>query len=267
MPDLFVSRATSCLFGESYCSEIIKNLLVFHAPNHSKIMKTIKCQCLALAAFVLFATQLAAQNISRSIENFEKLAVSGSFEVHAEQGNTPSVRLELSGNIDADMIVTEVRGNTLHISYERWVNNVRGKAKIYVTFNQLTDITNSGASNIFVKSTLKTDRFSVTCSGSGKVEVDIDARDVKTVISGSGSISMGGKAESQSVTISGSGSMNALEMASKSADIRLSGSGRAQVQVSDELTVSASGSGNVKYRGNPSRENIKISGSGRVVKI
>ena len=47
------------------------------------------------------------------------------------------------------------------------------------------------------------------------------------------------------------------------ADITISGSGSAEVNVSEQLDIKISGSGDVYYRGNPSI-NIDISGSGDV---
>ena len=75
-----------------------------------------------------------------------------------------------------------------------------------------------------------------------------------------------GKADSQDIDISGSGSYEALDLESKEAEIDLGGSGKASVNVLDDLDVTISGSGSVQYRGNPTVIQ-DIRGSGEVRKL
>ena len=68
------------------------------------------------------------------------------------------------------------------------------------------------------------------------------------------------------ISISGSGNIDALDLASQVAEIRISGSGSIRVNVQQNLDVRISGSGSVKYRGQP-QISQSISGSGSVKSV
>jgi len=85
-------------------------------------------------------------------------------------------------------------------------------------------------------------------------------------IIGSGDISISSNDTllTNSIKISGSGDLHNFEIYSKDADVNISGSGSAYVNVIDDLDVNIIGSGNVHYIGKPFM-NIDISGTGRVI--
>ena len=64
-------------------------------------------------------------------------------------------------------------------------------------------------------------------------------------------------------TISGSGKIRAYDLLSAETNIRISGSGNAELSVADYLKAKVSGSGKVRYKGNPTVD-VDISGSGKV---
>ena len=50
----------------------------------------------------------------------------------------------------------------------------------------------------------------------------------------------------------------------KEVEAKVSGSGDMEISVTERLTARVSGSGDIKYKGKPSIEDIKVSGSGDV---
>lgn len=83
---------------------------------------------------------------------------------------------------------------------------------------------------------------------------------------GSGSLRLRGEASDYTATIQGSGSINAFDHATRTTIVTVSGSGTAEVFVTEQLDVTIDGSGNVRYRGDPTNVNQEISGSGTVSK-
>jgi hypothetical protein len=63
--------------------------------------------------------------------------------------------------------------------------------------------------------------------------------------------------------MSGASKLNADDLQVRTAQISISGAGKAEVAVSDSLKVAISGAGKVTYRGNPTIEK-QISGAGTV---
>ncbi len=106
----------------------------------------------------------------------------------------------------------------------------------------------------------------ITVTGSGDATLTgLDLSVVTVDMTGSGDVTVGGRASSQQVTVTGSGNYRAGELATERADVRLSGSGGAAVDVTGSLTATVTGSGSVTYTGNPATVNRSSTGSGEVV--
>jgi hypothetical protein len=67
------------------------------------------------------------------------------------------------------------------------------------------------------------------------------------------------------VTVSGSGEYAGSDLATQQTEVEVSGSGNAKVNVTDSLTATVTGSGNVTYTGNPAQVQQDSSGSGDIV--
>lgn len=86
-------------------------------------------------------------------------------------------------------------------------------------------------------------------------------------MSGSGKVKIeGGQAEEANIGQSGSGDFEGINFTAATVKIGKSGSGSTSIGVTESLTVGASGSGNVYYRGNPEKQSIGVSGSSKVIK-
>lgn len=124
----------------------------------------------------------------------------------------------------------------------------------------------SGSGNITLRGNLKNVKSNI--SGSGKIDLQASVTDLASFdISGSGDALARGTAGAVEARISGSGKILASALETKACRVRISGSGSVEINVSDELDATISGSGDVRYTGNPSRLNVHSSGSGKVKKI
>lgn len=209
----------------------------------------------------------AQQSDTRNVGDFSKVSTSGSFDLILEKGNRESVRIEMSAG-DASHVITEVSGNTLKIgtSKNSWSND-RLKGTIYVTYEALEGIYQSGAGNVTCRDEIDAGRFEVSVSGSGNMYLaNLDADDLQVNLSGSSNLEIGGSVGVQHITVSGSGNVDAYDLDSEEAFLRVSGSGNIRISVEDRLEARISGSGDVVYRGNPHQTDTKVSGSGRVRK-
>lgn len=113
---------------------------------------------------------------------------------------------------------------------------------------------------------LDNDHVRVDVSGTGQVTLErLTADRLEVVISGRGGVRANGDVEAQSVNISGAGSYQAQQLISDFGHVRVSGSGSADVSVSEDLEVVISGAGQVTYGGYP--EIVKrISGAGKLIR-
>ena len=146
--------------------------------------------------------------------------------------------------------------------------NVSGSGNMKVEVEASGDMESdvSGSGNIELKGKCKD--FNSDVSGSGKVIMSLTASgDAEFGVSGSGKIEASGSASRVRTSISGSGKVLAANLETNSCEVRITGSGDVEINVKNELDANITGSGSVRYKGNPSKVNSHSSGSGHVRKL
>lgn len=203
---------------------------------------------------------------TRNTSDYDGIKVSGSFDVDLVSGKEGNITLKGEENL-LPLVQVEVSENTLKISMKK-NTNIRSRQKIQITipFEKISQVTLSGSGDIQTKNNIKNDKFSAKLSGSGNFNLGIDSNDLDLNLSGSGNVRLKGTANNFTTKLSGSGDIDAADLKSKNTDINISGSGNGRVNCNETLTARVSGSGNIKYEGNPEKRDVKVSGSGNISK-
>jgi hypothetical protein len=202
----------------------------------------------------------------RTVQSFDKIKCSGSYDVELTQGNSSTVKIETDENL-LPYIETKVNGDELVIRTEDDVNiRSSDKIKIYITTPKLEGFKLSGSGNI--KTTNKFtggDHLDLNIAGSGDIHFDVNTPKINSSISGSGDIYLTGETRDSRIDIAGSGNYHADDLKSENATIKIAGSGDAWLFVDDQLDINIAGIGNVYYKGNALVKQ-KIAGTGRIEK-
>jgi len=104
-------------------------------------------------------------------------------------------------------------------------------------------------------------------NGSGDMKLDFPGTDeCEMKLTGSGDIKISGSADVFTVKQVSSGDVSAFGFEVETCVVDKSGSGDTKIYVTGELAVTASGSGDVYYKGSPDISSISTSGSGDVRK-
>lgn len=178
----------------------------------------------------------------RSVKEFKEIESSISADIVVVIGTPQSVKVTFDDNI-IDMIETEVKGGTLIIDADGSFST-RRSCVIDITVPTLEGIEILGSGDIEVHN-ISGDEFTVGISGSGDMELD-------------------GAVDQLFAEISGSGEIDARELKAKDVDIEISGSGEAVVQALASLNGEVSGSGDIRYIGEPEHLRTRVSGSGSI---
>ncbi|HSU37732.1 MAG TPA: head GIN domain-containing protein [Propionibacteriaceae bacterium] len=182
---------------------------------------------------------------SRSVSGFSAIELNGAGEVSIEQTGSESLTIEADEKF-LSLLTSEVTDGTLRLGTKPNAMLInRDPVEYRVTVKDLTGLTITGSGNMTMPK--------------------VSTNELRSRISGSGTITVAGTADTQRVDISGSGSFRAAELATRTASVDISGSGDTVIQVSDSLDVRITGSGSVRYRGNPGITE-HISGSGDLIK-
>jgi hypothetical protein len=227
-----------------------------------------------LMASVGYTFAAAAKGNDRRIEDrhlsgFHEVSVSGSFDVFITQGTSESVKVEAPDEI-INRIITEVDGGVLKIynkqnfNWNNWFGGSHQKIAIYVVAKDLNNISLSGSGDVYFKEGISTNSLKLSLVGSGDVTGKVSVKTLETRISGSGDIRLAGSADNCSVSIVGSGDYTARGLVTTNCSVRVAGSGDAQVNVSNSLNASVSGSGDVHYTGTAKQIMTSKSGSGDI---
>lgn len=183
--------------------------------------------------------------------------------VNLTHGETQSVSVTGQQNI-LNELTLDVSGTTWTIGLDRctWKHD---ELTIDITLPSLELIDISGSGDVRSTNTFPDQgNLDIEISGSGNVDLDFEGETINSRISGSGDIRLAGTANRIDQKISGSGKLKTFDMPCTEAKIKISGSGSAELTVSDDLEVNIAGSGDVYYKGNPALD-INVSGSGEII--
>lgn len=199
----------------------------------------------------------------RNVSNFHAIETSGSIDVEINSGDSYSLSVSDDGNL-LPYVVTEVNDGVLDIHYKNGISINNDHIKVSITAPSLDKIITSGSGNITGDGIIKnTNQIEFNLSGSGDIDANVDAPNIKVTGSGSGNIKLTGKTKDFDCRMSGSGEINCSRLEAENTTVSMSGSGDAHVFASVHLLANTSGIGDIYYLGNPTTE-IHTSGTGSV---
>jgi hypothetical protein len=193
------------------------------------------------------------------IENIKKIKVKGSGNLYIDQNDEYKFEIETDENL-IDNIKYNITGDLLEI----YLDNSNPTVLNY-NFN-LPDISLvhlEGSVNSIGRGKIDLSKLNVGIFGTSLFYIDSLFVDELIVnIEGDGTLRFAGNNKKNDLNISGIGDLQFLDFPSHYTDLSISGSGRANLNVSDTLIVEILGSGKVDYIGDPYvKQNILGSGS------
>jgi len=189
-----------------------------------------------------------------------KMTVSG--EVFITQGNDFEVKVRGQENI-LDLLEIDIQNDTWEIEFDKCVRNIEG-FEVFITMPEIQYLAVSGSGLIRGENTFELNDLETKITGSGDIDLSLEADQIESKISGSGKLFLEGTATNHTLKINGSGDLRAFDLEAEDTSIEINGSGDAEVRVNDDLDVDIAGSGDVLYKGEPSIS-VKITGSGEII--
>eukprot|EP01156_Anaeramoeba_ignava_P017920 Anaeramoba_ignava/a90329_2.p1 GENE.a90329_2~~a90329_2.p1 ORF type:complete len:277 (+),score=32.50 a90329_2:49-879(+) len=236
----------------------------------------------------------------RSVHDFQKIKVSHGIDLYLTQGEEESLVLEMDENL-LDLIKTEVENGTLKIYSKSMIWKAKSR-KVYVAFKELNALNASGGSDVYgqtpiesidfygnlsggsdakmellaktvdfnlsggadAKMKISCDKMSIDASGGS--DADIVAKELekcRVVLSGGADVDLKGNAHTAYFHASGGADIDANNFKVEVAEVEVSGGADVDLFVTREISASASGAGDISYRGGATvkRSNIAKSSS------
>jgi hypothetical protein len=205
---------------------------------------------------------------SRAIVDFEVLKLDCSVNVEIRENLVSEknrVEVEAPENL-LPYIKSISEGKKLTISIEGCVNSI-SPLTVRVYTNGMQKLINNGSGNVLCLNALKGDQLVLVNNGSGDMTIQFKGKEVEIENDGSGDVEISGGSGELEIESNGSGNVTASEFKADKASIDNSGSGNVVVSVKSALSINLSGSGDVRYRGNPQQLEQSNDGSGSIVKL
>ncbi len=204
--------------------------------------------------------------VTRTTSDYDAIHCAGSFDYMLVAGKEGQLTLEGEENL-LEYIVTEVKDNKLVIKTEKNKNiqTSRNKTiKITIPFEDISDVSLSGSGDLWNEDTINADNLSTSITGSGDVVLSVKANSTKAKVTGSGDLTLKGKTENLEADLTGSGDFHGFDFESTNTNVSVTGSGDAAVVCNGNFKARVSGSGDIEYKGKPTNEDTKVSGSGSI---
>ena len=203
----------------------------------------------------------------RSVASFSAIEIGGVLNAYLTQGDVEAVTVEADENL-LDLITTEVRGNTLVVGLKRGVELKKAKQKdVYITLREIDELEISGVVHVESTTPLVTEELELEVGGVSQTSLEIRCDYLEAEANMVGSLELRGEVREAEISNGGVGSLDALGLQVDKLTIENSGVGSAEVQARDEISITSSGVGSVRYRGDAVVKELSTSGIGKVKKI
>lgn len=205
---------------------------------------------------------------NRTVPVYDQIKVKGSLDVTLISGKEGTITIEGESNL-IEYIKTDVDNGSLKIYTKKGFYlspSFTKKIMITVPFEDITQVTLSGSGSINGSDRIKGDDFKTAVSGSGNIKLAVSATKVWGQVSGSGDLKLTGNTENLHTNVTGSGDINAYDVTAENVYATITGSGDIEVTANASLTGRITGSGDIFYKGEPKKEDKKVTGSGDITK-
>jgi len=248
---------------------------VFH--NLTVPMKKLLPSALLL---YFFATIAVAQVTKKTIElpEFKAIYVNSNYNVYVKQTNKQEVSVEALTEI-FEVTEIKVENGILMINMERKPENpnksiwakiddikLNPSMNIYVSMKNIIELQVNGGGKIVSENSIASNNIILGVNGNGSMDIDLKGETIKAEVSGSGSMALRGYATSIDALLSGAGNLNAFNCALENAQVKISGAGICELNVSNNIDALVMGSGQVKHKGNTKTTQKRVYGSGTVAR-
>jgi hypothetical protein len=166
-------------------------------------------------------------------------------------------------------IYTSVHNGTLRIQVDNGIrlNNMKHR-RLFITTPNLSGIDASGGSRISGIDEFNSTRFSLLLSGGSQGDFSINCDQLQTQLSGGSILHLYGHTQAlHHANISGGSQLYAFPLETRNTSIIVSGGSKVEIDVTEQLSVTASGGSTIHYSGSPTILHKETTGGSSIIKM
>ncbi|GIV36286.1 MAG: DUF2807 domain-containing protein [Cyclobacteriaceae bacterium] len=204
-------------------------------------------------------------SLIRPLASFNAVKVSEGIEVHLEKGEEETASLEVWGT-DAENIRTELHGEMLKI-YLNSGSYPGAKIVVHLSYKVLGGVFAGSGAKVYARQPVQASKLYIRAGSGAAVMLPVEAERVEVQASTTATVKLEGRVRQLVAFVSSSGTLQALDLQADEVKIQAETDGSARVYVLNELEATATTTGNIRYKGNPSRSVIQSFTAGTVRKL
>jgi len=203
---------------------------------------------------------------TRSTGDYNGIKCAGSMDYILVAGTEGNIKIEGEENL-LKHIITEVKDGNLIVKVEKGKNlkpSLNKTIKVTIPFKDINKVSLAGSGDLWNTDKISANNLDVSLAGSGDIVLDIETTSVEGSIAGSGDLTLKGNTNDLTAKVAGSGDFHGFDLQANNTTVSVAGSGDAEVVSNQSIKARVAGSGDIEYKGNPDKEDTKVSGSGTI---
>ena len=214
-----------------------------------------------LLAFVLMGQLLTAQNVTRTLGDFNIIRVFDRINVTLVASNEN--KIEIKGSRAGDVeIVTKNNELKIRMKLTKLLQGETLDATVY--YKKITQVEASEGSYVGSADTFKGASFMISSKEGSNVKLALNVDKLSSKINSGGEIEVSGSADNHDATITTGGNLKAKGLSTKQTAITISAGGEADVTASDLVDAKTRAGGSIDIFGNPKTVNKKTTAGGNI---
>jgi hypothetical protein len=232
---------------------------------------TLLLSCNKESAPDFLQTSGKIKTVERNVADFTEIELFNTIDLVLTQDTLNKLSIEAGENLIPD-ILTEVKEGKLQIKNSNKFNFLRSykkKITVFLSCNNLKQITYRGAGNISTTNTLTDSVINFDChKGTGEVNLHISAKEGHfNTHTGQSTLILTGNIGVNYIYQAGNGYIDATELKTGYTFVTNKGTNDLKINVDYELFARISYLGNIYYKGNPVNLGSEITDKGQLIKI
>lgn len=204
--------------------------------------------------------------IESTVKNYDKIRVMGAVKLVIKQDSTYSIKIEADSNV-MKHVIADVSSNELRVKLEDGKYCGRDSIVVYAGIGELKKLSTDGAVKVQGDGRIYANDVDFQFNGASNITLDLSAAKLTTKIDGVGKFNLTGQAGIHDLNTKGTAQVNAFDFVAGIYNIDVDGTGKANINVLNELKVRTSGSSEIYYKGNPKKVDEKKSGAAKLEKV
>jgi len=225
-------------------------------------MRTIFLSLCAL----LLCTAAAQSQDERKLGYFDSVFASGDVEVILSAGESARAIIHAEG-MSPESVSVFIRGKTLRIQLLEGLLRSDRRARVEISYEQLSSIKASAGAKVYVLDTLVGSQLDFRAASGALLEATVDAGNVKAYVSEGGTLRLEGRAKTQEATAATGGQYQGLGLDCARSYAKANTGGRAELVANQFLDANANTGGTIEYKGEPEERYTRSLISGDIRKL